>query len=99
MKSNEDYKTLIEEILEKLEKAKKSDEDYLLENAEIERILSYIEETKEKVNIQIQNNVILRKMFKSEQDSNKEHTKKIAKLEKEINALKNNIREAYNKLD
>ena len=46
--------------------------------------------TKEKINIQIQNNVILRKMFKSEQDSNKEHTKKIAKLEKEINALKNN---------
>ena len=99
MKSDEDYKTLIEETLEKLEKAKKSDEDYLLENAEIEQILSYIEETKEKVNIQIQNNVILRKMFKSEQDSNKEQKKKIAELEKEIFALKNNIREVYNKLD
>ena len=99
MKSDEDYKTLIEETLEKLEKAKKSDEDYLLENAEIEQILSYIEETKEKVNIQIQNNVILRKMFKSEQDSNKKKKKKIAELEKEIFALKNNIREVYNKLD
>lgn len=95
MKSDEDYKTLIEETLKKLEKAKKSDEDYLLENAEIEQILSYIEETKEKVNIQIQNNVILRKMFKSEQDSNKELTKKAVTLEKEINALKNNVREAY----
>ena len=42
-----DYETLIEETLEKLEKAKKSDEDYLLENAEIEQILSYIEETKD----------------------------------------------------
>ena len=66
MKSDEDYKTLIEETLEKLEKAKKSDEDYLLENAEIEQILSYIEETKEKVNIQIKNNIIIRKKFKSE---------------------------------
>lgn len=99
MKNDEDYKTLIEEILKKLEKARKSDEDYLLENAEIEKILSCIEETRENLNIQIQNNVTLRKMFKSEQDNNKELTKKVATLEKEINALKNNVREVYDKLD
>lgn len=53
------------------------------------------EELRENLDIQIQNNVTLRKMFKAEQDSNKELTKKVATLEKEINALKNNVREAY----
>lgn len=53
------------------------------------------EELRENLDIQIQNNVALRKMFKAEQDSNKELTKKVATLEKEINALKNNVREAY----
>lgn len=99
MKNDENYKILLEEVLEKLEKARKSDDDYLLENTEIEKILSCIEETRENLNIQIQNNVTLRKMFKSEQDSNKELTKKVATLEKEINALKNNVREVYDKLD
>lgn len=53
------------------------------------------EELRENLDIQIQNNVALRKMFKAEQDSNKELTKKVATLEKEINALKNNVRESY----
>lgn len=53
------------------------------------------EELRENLDIQIQNNVALRKMFKAEQDSNKELTKKVVTLEKEINALKNNVREAY----
>lgn len=57
------------------------------------------EELRENLDIQIQNNVALRKMFKTEQDSNKELTKKVAVLEKEIQVLKNNVREAYNKLD
>ena len=53
------------------------------------------EELRKNLDIQIQNNVTLRKMFKAEQDSNKELTKKVVTLEKEINALKNNVREAY----
>lgn len=52
-------------------------------------------ELQENLDIQIKNNVILRKMFKSEQDSNKELTKQVAFLKKENEALKQNVRKVY----
>lgn len=38
-----DYKTILQEILEKLEKARITQDDFLLNNAEIEHILSHID--------------------------------------------------------
>lgn len=42
-KMSEEYKTLCEQVLENLEEARITDNDYLLENAEIEALFNYID--------------------------------------------------------
>lgn len=44
----EDYKTVLQETLENLEKERISQNDYLIENAEIEELLDYINSLKQK---------------------------------------------------
>lgn len=43
-----EYKTLLEEIIENLEKARVAQEDYLLSNAEIEQLMAYIKKLQQK---------------------------------------------------
>lgn len=43
------YKTILQEILEKLEKARITQDDFLLNNTEIEHLLSYIDSLKQEI--------------------------------------------------
>lgn len=50
-----DYKTILQEMLESLEKARITQDDFLLNNAEIEHLLSYIDSLKQE-NKQLKDN-------------------------------------------
>ena len=43
-----EYKTILEEIIENLEKARVAQDDYLLSNAEIEQLMAYIKKLQQK---------------------------------------------------
>ena len=58
----EDYKTVLQETLENLEKERINQNDYLIDNAEIEHLLDYINYLKQK-NQQLKDNWIKLKEY------------------------------------